>query len=315
MADINQPITTQRDRGQDYDVTSNQAYQSPATNFDTTSQAYQRPVGTTTSASLPTSANASPTSLSNTRQEDKSMNNALTRALLGGLLGATLGTLAGALANRRTVKGIDHATKGVGNAAKTVAGGFNQAAKGVGDAVKSVTEGVSYAVVGGLAEAVQDTAQVAKQSVESASDALGNVADNVNYTLKGVGDAVKDTASDVKQSVDSTTADIKSSADQIGDRNFNISQPTSTTSSLASDYSMTQPIDNPLGDIASASSSVDSPLMSNEFDLSAPADTSITDTTLEAQRIDDFTTSESNAFDYEQSEASRFRSIDDDTDI
>ena len=110
----------------------------------------------------------------------KGMSTGLSRALVGGLIGVTLGTLAGALANKRTAKGVNHAAKGVGQGAKSVAEGVNHAAKGVGDAVKSVAEGVNYAVVGGLADAVKDISENAEKSVVGAVDALKGAAEDVN---------------------------------------------------------------------------------------------------------------------------------------
>lgn len=111
---------------------------------------------------------------------NKGKNNALTKLLVGGLVGATLGTLASALANKRTAQGANHAAKGVGKAVKSVSEGVNIAAKGVGEAVKTVTEGVNHAVVGSVVDALKDTAESAKQSVESAKDQLGQTADYIN---------------------------------------------------------------------------------------------------------------------------------------
>lgn len=113
---------------------------------------------------------------------DRGMNSGLTRALVGGLIGATLGTLAGALANKRTVKGANYAAIDVGDGVKTVAEGINQAAIGVGNAVKSVAEGVNYAVVGRLVDAVNDTAESAKQSVGGALDAAKGATEDVKLS-------------------------------------------------------------------------------------------------------------------------------------
>lgn len=117
---------------------------------------------------------------SENQQTSKGSNNGLTKALVGGLIGATLGTLAAALANKRTSQGVNHAAKGVGQAAKTVGEGVTHAAQGVGQAVKSVTEGVNYAVVGGVADVVKDTAQKAQEAVAGAADAVQNSAQQGN---------------------------------------------------------------------------------------------------------------------------------------
>lgn len=144
-------------------------------NIDSTAmgQFSSRSADTTTGATFGKNGNGS-TAQSQTQdqQTSKSTNNGLTKALVGGLIGATLGTLAAALANKRTSQGVNHAARGVGQAAKTVGEGVNHAAKGVGQAVKAVTEGVNYAVVGGVAEAVKNTAENAKQAVAGAADAV-----------------------------------------------------------------------------------------------------------------------------------------------
>lgn len=130
---------------------------------------------TNTSASIGENGNSSTNNhQSENQQTSKGSNNGLTKALVGGLIGATLGTLAAALANRRTSQGVNHAAKGVGQAAKTVGEGVTHAAQGVGQAVKSVTEGVNYAVVGGVADVVKNTAQQAQQAVAGATDAVQN---------------------------------------------------------------------------------------------------------------------------------------------
>jgi len=147
-------------------------------NIDSTDRGqFSGTTDTSSSASSEENSNGSNTSdRPQNNQTSKGSNNGLTKALVGGLIGATLGTLAAALANKRTSQGVNHATKGVGQAAKTVGEGINHAAKGVGQAVKSVTEGVNYAVVGGVADAVKNTAEKAQQAVAGAADAVQNSA-------------------------------------------------------------------------------------------------------------------------------------------
>ena len=144
-------------------------------------QFYARAAGTNTGTELPNEEKSS----ANKPQTDaqpgsKGKNNGLNKALIGGLVGATLGTLAAALANKRTAQAANHASKGVGKAVKSVSEGVNHAAKGVGEAVKNVTEGVNYAVVGTVVDALKDTADSAKKSVEASADKLGQTADYMN---------------------------------------------------------------------------------------------------------------------------------------
>lgn len=134
-------------------------------------QFYARAAGTNTGTELPNEGKSSASKpQTDTQPASKGRNNGLNKALIGGLVGATLGTLAAALANKRTAQAANHATKGVGKAVKSVSEGVNHAAKGVGEAVKNVTEGVNYAVVGTVVDALKDTADSAKQSVEASAD-------------------------------------------------------------------------------------------------------------------------------------------------
>lgn len=124
--------------------------------------------------------NTTPQPQTDKQPANKGLNNNLTKLLVGGLVGATLGTLASALANKRTAQGANHAAKGLGKAVKSVGEGVNHAAKGVGEAVKTVTEGVNHAVVGSVVDALKDTAESAKQSVESVKDKIGQTGNYVN---------------------------------------------------------------------------------------------------------------------------------------
>ena len=142
-----------------------------------------RAAATNTGTDLPNEENSSASKPQTDAQPaSKGKNNNLNKALIGGLVGATLGTLAAALANKRTAQGANHAAKGVGKAVKSVTEGVNHAAKGVGAAVKNVTEGVNYAVVGTVVDALKDTTDSAKKSVEASADKLGQTADYMNRT-------------------------------------------------------------------------------------------------------------------------------------
>lgn len=144
-------------------------------------QFYVRVAGTNIGTELPNEEKSSASKPQTDAQPaSKGRNNGLNKALIGGLVGATLGTLAAALANKRTAQAANHASKGVGKAVKSVSEGVNHAAKGVGEAVKNVTEGVNYAVVGTVVDALKDTADSAKQSVEASADRLGQTADYMN---------------------------------------------------------------------------------------------------------------------------------------
>lgn len=145
-----------------------------------TGQFYDRTAGTNTGTELPNEEKSSaPLPQTDAQPASKGRNNNLNKALIGGLVGATLGTLAAALANKRTAQGANHAAKGVGKAVKSVSEGVNHAAKGVGEAVKNVTEGVNHAVVGTVVDALKNTADSAKQSVEASAD-MGQTADYMN---------------------------------------------------------------------------------------------------------------------------------------
>lgn len=165
---------------------SEQTFNQQNENVDqlTTGAFYVRPASTSVGA-VGGKENVSTTSRQSDEQPaGKGMNNGLTKALVGGLIGATLGTLAAALANKRTTQGVNHAAKGVGQAAKSVAEGVNHAAKGVGQAAKTVTEGVNYAVLGAVADVVKDTADNAKQAVESVAQGNREIASGEARTGK-----------------------------------------------------------------------------------------------------------------------------------
>ena len=128
----------------------------------TKEQHYARSTGTSIRTGLARDENGPTiTHQSDAHPADRGMNSGLSRALVGGLIGATLGTLAGALANKRTVLGA------------------NYALKGVGDGVKTVAEGINYAVVGRLVNAVNDTAENAKQFVVGALGAAKGATEDV----------------------------------------------------------------------------------------------------------------------------------------
>ena len=146
----------------------------------TKEQPYARSTGTSIRTGLARDENGPTiTHQSDAHPADRGMNSGLSRALVGGLIGATLGTLAGALANKRTVLGANYAIIGVDDGVKTVAEGINQAGIGVKNAVKSVAEGINYAVVGGLVNAVNDTAEIALQSVVGALEAAKGATEDV----------------------------------------------------------------------------------------------------------------------------------------
>jgi|GEM_PF-3390043 len=126
-------------------------------------------------ASMPTEKSSD-----NPLQSKGQKGNNLNKVLLGGLLGATLGTLAAALSNKKTIQGANLAAKGVGDAVKSVGEGVNVAAKGVGEAAKTVAEGVNQGLVNPVVDAIKDTAEGAKKSLESATDKLKQTADYVN---------------------------------------------------------------------------------------------------------------------------------------
>jgi gas vesicle protein len=113
-------------------------------------------------------------------QSEQKGNNNLNKVLLGGILGATLGTLAAALANKKTSQGANLAAKGVGDAVKSVGEGVNVATKGVGEAAKTVAEGVKQGLVNPVVDALKDTAEGAKKSIEGTTDRLKQTAEYVN---------------------------------------------------------------------------------------------------------------------------------------
>lgn len=153
-----------------------------------TGQFYIRAVGRTANTELPEKESTSNTSTlpreksssSKPQTNEQKGNNNLNKVLLGGLLGATLGTLAAALANRKTAQGANLAAKGVGDAVKSVGEGVNVAAKGVGDAAKTVAEGFNQGLVSPVVDAIKDTAEGAKKTLENTADQLKQTAEYVN---------------------------------------------------------------------------------------------------------------------------------------
>jgi gas vesicle protein len=160
--------------------------QDKTTSSATDGQFYIRAVGTKKNTESPKNENINGTSIPTEKSSDNSLQskgqkgNNLNKVLLGGLLGATLGTLAAALSNKKTVQGANLAAKGVGDAVKSVGEGVNVAAKGVGEAAKTVAEGVNQGLVNPVVDAIKDTAEGAKKSLESATDKLKQTAEYVN---------------------------------------------------------------------------------------------------------------------------------------
>ena len=154
----------------------------------TDGQFYIRAVSKKISTELPKNESINDASIPTEKRSDNPLQskgqkgNNLNKVLLGGLLGATLGTLAAALSNKKTVQGANLAAKGVGDAVKSVGEGVNVAAKGVGEAAKTVAEGVNQGLVSPVVDAIKDTAEGAKKSLESATDKLKQTAEYVNPT-------------------------------------------------------------------------------------------------------------------------------------
>lgn len=149
-------------------------------------QFYIRAVDTKSTSNLPKNVSVSDNprfqekKIDNKFQSNEQKGNNLNKVLLGGLLGATLGTLAAALANKRTAQGANLAAKGVGDAVRSVGEGVNVAAKGVGEAAKTVAEGVNQGLVNPVVDALKDTAEGAKKSVENVADQFKQTAEYIN---------------------------------------------------------------------------------------------------------------------------------------
>ena len=172
------------------------------------------PAITSISAEVPRAENISTTTPQpNVQPATRTLNPLVARALVGGLIGATLGTLAGVLAGKRTAQGVNHAVKGVGEAAKTVGGGLSQTAQGVGQGVKSIAEGVNYAAQG----AVQDTAESVNYAAKGALEAVKTTAEYVKPAVTGVGNAVKGTSEAVTDAAKGVGNAVKGAAESVTD--------------------------------------------------------------------------------------------------